>query len=125
SCGQGWVGGVLGSGTTGTDVRGGRVRVRGGLEIEGQATAGNSTRHTTPATLFIEKSTINNFICAGIDIEPSGGASQVFITDTIVRNNGGGGATPRNAGGILFKPAGGGGNGLSVKVPSGGDGFWV
>ncbi len=43
-------------------------------------------------------------ILRGLDIEPTGGTSMVFITDTIVRNNGIGAG---GIGGILFKPAGG------------------
>ena len=104
---EGFEAGVLVSGTNGIVISGGSVIVLRGLDIEGLGTGLSGIKLLTPATLFIEKSTINNFICAGIDIEPSGGTSQVFITDTIVRNNGGGCNPAGNAGGILFKPAGG------------------
>jgi len=101
---EGFEAGVLVSGTNGIVISGGSVIVLRGLDFQGLGTGLSAIKLLTPATLFIEKCTIDSFT-TGIDIEPSGGASQVFITDTIVRNNGFGASS--TAGGILFQPAGG------------------
>ena len=102
---EGFEAGVLVSGTNGIIVNaaGGTVILRG-LDIEGLGTGLNGIRLLNAAALYIEKCTIHAFAQAGIDIEPTGGTSMVFITDTIVRNNGIGAG---GIGGILFKPAGG------------------
>jgi hypothetical protein len=100
--------GVLGAGTNAIIVNAAatdRVVLRG-LTIEGATTGLNGIRFLAGGTLEIEDCTINNFSQKGIDIEPSvAGTTNVFIKDTIVRNNV---LTPATGGGILLKPAAGG-----------------
>jgi hypothetical protein len=82
-----------------------RVVLRG-LTIEGLTSGLNGIRLIAGGTLEIEDCTINNFSQKGIDIEPSAaGTTNVFIKDTIIRNNI---LTPATGGGILLKPAAGG-----------------
>jgi hypothetical protein len=83
---------------TGTDV----VVLRG-LTIDGAGTGGNGIRVLAVGTLHIENCVINNFAQKGIDVEPTM-AVQLFIKDTIVRNN----QNAVNGGGIFLKPGVGG-----------------
>lgn len=83
---------------TGTDT----VVLRG-LTIDGAGTGGHGIRVLAVGTLHIENCTINNFAQKGIDVEPTT-AVQLFIKDTIVRNN----QNAVNGGGILLKPSGAG-----------------
>jgi nitrous oxidase accessory protein NosD len=82
-----------------------RVVIRG-LTIEGSTSGLNGIRLIAGGTVEIEDCTINNFSQKGIDIEPTAaGTTNVFIKNTIVRNNILNAAT---GGGILLKPAVGG-----------------
>src|SRR5437667_373281 len=85
---EGFEAGVLVSGTNGIIISEGSVIVLRGLDIEGLGTGLSGIKLLTPATLFIEKSTINNFICAGIDIEPSGGNSATVVRSSNVTTSG-------------------------------------
>ena len=76
------------------------VVVLRGLDIEGLGTGLNGIRFLAGGALHVENCTINNFTQKGIDFEPSG-ASELFVTDTIVRNNQINAAT---AGGVFVKP---------------------
>ena len=77
-----------------------------GLDIEGLGTGLVGVKLISSiAALHIENCTINSFRGtngSGIEIVPSTGAANVFIKDTIVRNNGQG-----TGGGIFFKPPAG------------------
>jgi Right handed beta helix region len=102
---EGFEAGVLVSGTNGIIVNAGTndVVVLRGLDFEGLGTGLNGIRFLAGAALYVEKCTIDAFNGSnglGIDFEPSG-ASQLYVTDTIVRNN-------RVGGGILVKPGSGG-----------------
>jgi hypothetical protein len=72
----------------------------------------NGIRFTGGGTLHIENCVVDGFggsAAVGIDIVPmEAGKNQVFIKDTIVRNNG----TGSTGGGIQFKPA----VGVTVKA---------
>ena len=105
SLARGFEAGVLVSGTNGIIVNAGdqRVVIMRGLDFEGLGTGLNGISFLAGAALYVEKCTIDAFNGSGglgIDFEPSG-ASQLYVTDTIVRNN-------RVGGGILIKPGSGG-----------------
>ena len=93
-------GGVLVSGTNAIIINAGvndNVTLRG-LVIEGLGTGLNGVRFLAGASLHVENCTINSFSGFGIDFEPSG-VSELYVLDTVVRNNNGG-----SGGGILVKP---------------------
>jgi hypothetical protein len=112
---EGFEAGVLVSGTNAIIVNAGAndVVVLRGLDIEGLGTGLNGIRFLAGAALHVEKCTINAFRSGtagnghGISFAPSG-ASELYVSDTIVRNNG----TGSNGGGILIRPTGTG----SAKV---------
>jgi len=106
---EGFEAGVLVSGTNAIIVNAGAsaiVTLRG-LDIEGLGTGLSGIRVLSVGTLHVEKCTIEGFRgspALGIDVEPTAaGTEQIFIKDTIVRNNG----TGSTGGGILFAPAAG------------------
>jgi parallel beta-helix repeat protein len=79
-----------------------------GLDLQGANTGFNGVRFIAGASLQISNCIIRNFGGAngtGISFQP-GGASRLFVTDTVISNNGnaGGGA------GILIQPTGAGGS---------------
>ncbi len=98
--------GVLVSGTNGIVISAGAsdVVVLRGLDIEGLGTGLSGIKLLGAGALHIEKCTVNAFrggSALGIDIEPTlAGTEQVFIKDTIVRDNG----TGTTGGGILIAP---------------------
>jgi hypothetical protein len=69
-----------------------------GLTINGSNTGINGIRFLNGGTLHVQDCTIERVTGFGISFEPSG-ASQLTVTDTIVRNNLGG-----TGGGILLRP---------------------
>lgn len=92
--------GVLVSGTNGIIVNAGATDVVNikGIVLEGLGTALNGIRFLAGGALHVEDSVINNTAGAGIDFEPSG-ASELFVRNTVVRNNNG-----ASGGAILVKP---------------------
>jgi len=80
------------------------VVVLRGLDFEGLGSGLNAIRFLAGGALHVESCTINNFAQKAISFEPSG-ASQLFVVDTIVRNNL---VNAVQAGGILIKPTGAG-----------------
>jgi hypothetical protein len=103
---EGFEAGVLVSGTNAIIVNApaSAVVVLRGLDIEGLGTGLNGIRFLAGGALHVENCTINNFSQMGIDFEPSG-ASELFVKDTVVRNNQINAVT---SGGILVKPLTGG-----------------
>jgi Right handed beta helix region len=122
--------GVLVSGTNGIVINAGPndVVVLRGLTFEGLGTGLDGVSFIAGGALHVEHCTINHFTEKGIDFEPSG-SSQLFVKDTIVRNN----ADATNGGGILIKPGSSGsahasidgarleGNLFGVRVEDNGD----
>src|ERR1700694_3213444 len=86
---EGLIAGVLVSGTNGFVVAAGAgdVMIRG-LTFEGLGTGLNGIRVTSAGKVYIENCEINNFTGFGIDFEPSGAGTQLFVTNTTVLNNG-------------------------------------
>jgi hypothetical protein len=88
--------GVLVSGTNGIIVNvpnAGDAVVLRGLDIEGLGTGLSGITVITGGTVFVEKCTINHFTVSGINFAPTVAGSQLFVSDTIVRNNGNFGAS--------------------------------
>jgi len=94
----GVVAGVLVSGTSGIVVNApGAVVVLRGLTFEGLGSSLNGIELDAGAALYVQDCTINAFQ-NGIYIDPTSGQSNVFVSNTIVRNS--------SANGILFNPSG-------------------
>src|SRR6476620_11357581 len=110
---EGFEAGVLVSGTNGIIVSAGAadVVVLRGLDIEGLGTGLDGIKVLgTLGALHVEKCTVNAFRGtngSGIEIATTSGTTQVYIKDTIVRDNGQG-----TGGGILIHP----GAGATVKA---------
>lgn len=86
--GRGTFASILGSGTNGIVVNAGAsdvVTIRH-LSINGAGSGLNGIRFISGGALHIEDCVIFNFSQKGVDFEPSG-ASRLFITDSIIRNN--------------------------------------
>lgn len=101
---EGNIAGVLVSGTNAIIINAGandRI-VLIGLDIEGLGTGLSGVRFLAGGSLSVENCTINNFTQAGISFAPSG-ASQLFVKDSMIRNNLG-----ASSGGILIAPTGSG-----------------
>ncbi len=101
---EGLEAGVLVSGTNAIIVNAPAtaVVVLRGLDIEGLGTGLTGIRVLAVGALHVEKCTINNFTQIGIDFQPAAAAastSQLFVSDTIIRNNQG-----VSSGGIRVKP---------------------
>jgi hypothetical protein len=105
---EGFEAGVLVSGTNGIIVSAGvaDVVILRGLHIQGLGTGLDGIKVLgTLAALHVEKCTIDAFRGSNgsaIEIATTSGTTQVFIKDTIVRDNGQG-----TGGGIFFNSAGG------------------
>ena len=99
---EGFEAGVLVSGTNAIVINAPAtaVVVLRGLDFEGLGTGLNGIRFLAGGALHVENCTINNFAQKGIDFEPSG-ASELYVKDTIVRNNQ---VSAINGGGIFVKP---------------------
>ena len=102
----GVVAGVLVSGTNAIVISAGPsdVVVLRGLTIDGLGTGLAGVKFLAGGALHVEDCTINNFTTTGVDFEPNSDA-QLFIKDTIVRDNAGG--ATNQSGGILVKPSAG------------------
>jgi hypothetical protein len=88
---------VLVSGTNGIVVSAGAsdvVTIRN-IAVNGIGTGLNGIRFLSGGALHVERCVIFGFTGTGIDAEP-GGSSQLFVLDTVVRENGGSG--------ILIRP---------------------
>jgi hypothetical protein len=79
-----------------------------GLDINGIGTGLNGIRFLAGAALHVEHCMIYGFTQNGIDFNPSG-ASQLFVSDTVIRNNNG---AASNA--ILVRPLAAGSAGASL-----------
>jgi hypothetical protein len=77
------------------------VVVLRGLSLDGQGTAADGINLTAGGTLHVESCTVNGFANVGIDVAPNTN-SQVFIKDSVVRDNGSG----TTGGGIYVNPNG-------------------
>jgi hypothetical protein len=94
---DGEMAGVLVSGTNAIIVNAGAndTVVLRGLTIEGVGTGLNGVRWLAGKNLVIEKCTIKGFAGIGIDAEPNsatpGAVSNLFVSDTQIRDNVGGG----------------------------------
>jgi hypothetical protein len=96
---DGVIAGVLVSGTNGITVSApGAVVVLRGLTIEGLGAGLSGIKFLAGSALYVDNCWINNFTQQGVNIAPSSGQSQVFISHTVVRNNSGDG--------ILVNPTG-------------------
>ena len=102
---EGFEAGVLVSGTNAIIINAPSTAnvVLRGLDIEGLGTGLSGIRVLAAGTVTIENCTVNNFITAGIDVQPTTGVF-LFIKDTTVRNN----RNTSTGGGILLKPGVGG-----------------
>ena len=96
--------GVLVSGTNAIIVNApaNAVVILRGLDIEGLGTGLNGIRYLAGGALHVENCTINNFSQKGIDVQTTG-AVQLFVKDTIIRNN----INNPNGGGIHIRPTSG------------------
>lgn len=99
---EGFEAGVLASGTNAIIVNApaSAVVVLRGLDIEGLGSGLNGIRFIAGGSLHVERCTINNFSQMGIDFQPSG-ASELFVSDTIIRNTQ---PVASTVGGLLVKP---------------------
>jgi hypothetical protein len=101
---NGFQAGVLGAGTNAIIINApttARVVLRG-LDIEGIGTGLAGIKVLAAGSVHIENCTINGFTQVGIDFVPTAAAastSQLYVTDTIIRNNQG-----ASSGGIRVKP---------------------
>ncbi len=98
--------GVLVSGTNGiiinalsTDV----VTLRG-LTIEGLGTGLNGIRILAAKEVHIEDCTIEGFVNRGIIVENTAGNVNLYVRNTIIRNNVGASSPAGNSGAILLRP---------------------
>jgi hypothetical protein len=105
---QGVLAGVLVSGGNGIvispSIPPGSTVVLRGLTLEGLGGGLNGISFLGSGSLHVENCTINNFTSNGIEFNPNGtGVSQLFVKDTIIRNNAGTGGT-NPIGGIYVHP---------------------
>jgi hypothetical protein len=96
--------GVLVSGTNAIIINAAStdVVVLRGLDIEGLGTGLAGIKVLAAGVVHVEKCTINDFTQKAIDFQPtsaSAATSQLYVIDTIIRNNVGG-----SSGGIFIKP---------------------
>src|SRR5262249_41861384 len=93
--------GVLVSGTNGIVIQAAStdVVVLRGLDIEGLGTGFAGIKVLGAGVVHVENCTINHFTQIGIDFSPSSGATQLYVRDTIIRDNVG-----ASSGGIRVKP---------------------
>jgi hypothetical protein len=102
---EGFEAGVLVSGTNGIIVNAAATDsiILRGLDIEGLGTGLAGIKVLSAGKVHVEKCTIHNFTQKAIDFEPSsataGSKSQIYVSDTIIRDNLG-----LSSGGILIKP---------------------
>jgi hypothetical protein len=101
---EGFEAGVLVSGTNAIIVNAGNtgVVVLRGLDIEGLGTGLAGIKVLAAAAVHVEKCVINHFTQFGIDFVPasvSATTSQLYVSNSIIRNNAG-----ASSGGIRIKP---------------------
>jgi len=101
---EGFEAGVLVSGTNGIVISAANtdVVVLRGLDIEGLGTGLAGIKVLSAGSVHVEKCTINDFTQLGINFVPTSATtstSQLFVSDSIIRNNNG-----ASSGGILIKP---------------------
>lgn len=105
--GAGTMASILASGTNGVVINAGpndEVTLRN-LSINGAGTGLNGIRFIAGGVLHVENCDIFGFgagTALGIDFEPSGN-SQLFVIDTVIREN----STGAAGGGVLIKPSAG------------------
>ena len=58
-----------------------------GLTLDGLGTGSSGVSFLSGGSLYIEGCTINNFLW-GVDFAPTNGSGELWVTDSIVRNNG-------------------------------------
>ncbi|HEV3460091.1 MAG TPA: right-handed parallel beta-helix repeat-containing protein [Thermoanaerobaculia bacterium] len=103
---DGLIAGVLVSGTQAFIVAAGNgdnVMIRG-LTFDGLGTGLNAIRITSAGKVFVQNCQINNFTQQGIDFEPSNAGTELFVTNTTIRDTGN--FSLHTGGGILIKPVG-------------------
>jgi len=107
---EGVTAGIAAGGTNGIIVNGaGAIVTIRGVVIDGAGTGLNGIRILNATAVHIENCLIQNFVNRGIDVENSAGPVQVFVKDTVIKNNFLGGTVPAgNSGGVLLKPSGAG-----------------
>jgi hypothetical protein len=103
---EGFEAGVLVSGTNGITVNtpAGSVVILRGLDIQGLGTGLAGISFLQAGILHVEKCVIRGFkggVATGINFVPTG-ASELFVSDTIISENGAGAV----GGGIIVKPSG-------------------
>jgi len=96
--------GVLAAGVNGIVVTAGTsdIVVLRGLSIQGQGTGLDGIKVTSVGSLFVEDSVVDGFRGSpghGIDFEPSA-AAELYVTDTVLRDNGGSGIFVKSPGGV-------------------------
>jgi|ERR1700674_1950494 len=72
-----------------------------GLTFEGIGTGLDGIQINSAGKVYIENCEIDNFTGFGIDFKPSGAGTQLFVTNTTVRNNG----SNNTGGGINIAPS--------------------
>jgi hypothetical protein len=105
--GDGTMAGILAAGTNGIIVNAGTADVvtLRNLVIDGFGTGTNGIHILQAKQVHIENCTIQNFVNRGILVDNSSNSIQVFVRNTVIRNNFLGGTVPAgNSGGILLKP---------------------
>lgn len=77
-----------------------------GLTIDGFGTGANGVRVLQAKQVHIDDCVIQNFANRGVTVENSSNAIQLFVNNTIIRNNAGASTPAGNSGAILLKPSG-------------------
>ncbi len=103
--GRGVMASILSAGTNGVVINAAAtdVVVLRNIIINGAGTGLNGVRFITGKSLHIEDCVIENVTQKGIDAESSSANNELFVRDTMIRNN----ADPTNGLAIFVKPAGG------------------
>ena len=99
-------GALISSGSNGIIVNAGvnDVVTLRNLVINGSGVALNGIRILQARQVHIENCTIENFVNRGILVDNTSNAIQVFIHNTVIRNNAGASTPAGNSGAILLKP---------------------
>lgn len=103
---EGVIAGVLVSGTNGIIISAGagdNVMLRG-LTFDGLGTGLDAIQVNTAGKVYVQNCQINNFSGNGIDFKPTNAGSELFVTNTTIRDNGNFSLNTGN--GILIKSQG-------------------
>jgi len=103
---EGVMAGISAAGTNGIIVNAAAsdvVTIRG-LTINGFGTGINGIRVLNASVVHVENCNIENFFNRGILVENAANAVQLFVKDTVIRNNFLGGTVAGVSGGVLLKP---------------------